>query len=161
MEHSKLGFIWFMNNTEISCDPHLIITQIRLGFHIYILEMSFCLLLYNITMIQHYSRCVIRQLLRLRISDTTRVVYALFRLGFYMSSLQELWPNWVMSNAPGRSALGSPRTYHARIPWQQTTSHPNVAQRYRADINDKVFPRDLYTMECHSIVLVNVHLGWL
>ena len=24
-----------------------------------------------------------------------------------------------------------------------------MAQRYRADINDKVFPRDLHTMECH------------
>ena len=55
-----------------------------------------------------------------------------------------------MSDAPGRGGPGSPRTYHARIPWQQTTSHPTEAQRYRADTNDRVFPRDLYTMECHK-----------
>ena len=67
-----------------------------------------------------------------------------------MSSLQELCANRVMSDAPGRGALGSPRTYHARIPWQQTTSHPNVAQRYKADINDKAFPRDPHTLECHT-----------
>ena len=73
----------------------------------------------------------------------------MFRLGFYMSSLQELCANWVMSGAPGRSAPGSPRTYHARIPWQQTTSHPTEAQRYRADINDKYSHGILYTMECH------------
>ena len=54
-----------------------------------------------------------------------------------MSSLQDLCANWVMSDALGRSALGSPRTYHARIPWQQNTPHLNVAQRYKADINDK------------------------
>ena len=71
-----------------------------------------------------------------------------------------------MSDAPGRSALGSPRTYHARIPWQQTTSHPNVAQRYKADNNDKAFPRDPYTKECHTcavdglqcIILYNIYI---
>ena len=67
-----------------------------------------------------------------------------------MLSLQELCANSVISYAPGRSAPGSPRTYHARIPWQQTTSHPTEAQKYRADINDRVFPRNLYTMECHT-----------
>ena len=96
-------------------------------------------------MIQHYSRCVIRQLLDFGFL----IQHTWFSTGFYMSSLQELCANWVMSNAPGRSALGSPQTYHARIPWQQTTSHPNVTQRYKADINDKVFPRKPYTMECH------------
>ena len=58
-----------------------------------------------------------------------------------------------MSDAPDRSASESPWIYHARIHWQQTTSHPNVAQRYRADINDKVFPRDPYTMECHTLLV--------
>ena len=49
------------------------------GFsHIYILERSFCLLLYTITMIQHYSRCVIRQLLWLRFINTTCVVLTRF-----------------------------------------------------------------------------------
>ena len=71
-----------------------------------------------------------------------------------MSSLQELCANCVMSDAPGRSALGSPRTYHTRIPWQQTMSHPKVAQRYKADNNDKAFPRELYTMECHIYIYI-------
>ena len=53
-----------------------------------------------------------------------------------------------MSDAPGRGALGSPRTYHMRIPCQQNTPHPNVAQRYKADNNDKAFPRELYTYVC-------------
>ena len=72
--HPKLGLIWLWINTEISYDPHLIIIQIRPGFHIYIHERSFYILLYIITMIQYYSRCVIWQLLWLRISDTTHVV---------------------------------------------------------------------------------------
>ena len=78
-----LSDLWI--NTEISYDKHLIIIQIRPGFHIYmyILERSFCLLLYIITMIQHYSRCAIWQILWLRISDTTCT-------GFYMSSLQDI-----------------------------------------------------------------------
>ena len=72
-----------------------------------------------------------------------------------MSCLQELSANSVMSDARGRSALGSPRTYHARIPEQRNTPHPNVAQRYKADINDKVCPRELYTMECHTYTTHN------
>ena len=52
----QLGLIWLFEHTKISYDLYLIITQIRPGFHIYTLEMSFCLLLYNITMIRHYSR---------------------------------------------------------------------------------------------------------
>ena len=142
-----------MNNTEISYDSHLIITQIRPGVHIYILERSFCLLLYNITMIQHYSRCVIRQLLWLRLTDTFNW-HELFRLGFYMSSLQELCSNWVISDAPGRSAPGSPRTYHARIPWQQTTSQHTEALRHRGILMYTAFPRDLYSAECHTYTCI-------
>ena len=70
---------WFMSNTIISYGSHLITTQIRSGFYIYILEMSFCLMLYNIAMIQHYSRCIIRQLLWLRLTYPN----AWFRLGFF------------------------------------------------------------------------------
>ena len=96
MEHSKLGLIWFMNNTEISYDLHLIIIQIRPGFHIYILERSFCLLLYTITMIQHYSRCVIRQLLWLRFINTTCVVLTRF-LTCHLS--KKLCANCLISDA--------------------------------------------------------------
>ena len=52
-----LSDLWI--NTEISYDKHLIIIQIRPGFHIYTLERSFCIRLYIITMIQYYSRCVL------------------------------------------------------------------------------------------------------
>ena len=85
-------------------DPHLLIIQIRPGFHIYIYEISFYIPLYIITMIQNYSRSVLWQLLWLRISDTTYVVK------------------------------------YTRFPWQPNTPYPNVAQRYKADINDKVSP---------------------
>ena len=149
MEHSKLGLIWFMNNTEISYDLHLIIIQIRPGFHIYILERSFCLLLYTITMIQHYSRCVIRQLLWLWFINTTCVVLTRF---FNMSSLQELCANCLISDAPTRSASRSPQTYHARIPWQRTTSPPTEAQKHRAIFMYTAFPRDLYSAECHTCI---------
>ena len=63
VEQSNPGLSCFMNNTIISYESHLITTQFRSGFYIYILDRSFCLMLYNIAMIQHYSRCVIRQLL--------------------------------------------------------------------------------------------------
>ena len=70
-----LSDLWI--NTEISYDKHLIIIQICPGFHIYTLERS-CLLLYIITMIQYYSRCVKWQILWLRISNTTCVVKCRF-----------------------------------------------------------------------------------
>ena len=99
VEQSNRGLSWFMNNTILSYESHLITTQIRSGFYIYILERSFCLMLYNIAMIQHYSRCVIRQLLWLRSTYPN----AWFRLGFYMFSLQELSANWLLPQAPDRS----------------------------------------------------------
>ena len=136
-----------MNNTEISYDPHLIITQIRPGFHIYIYLKGPYTFFYTIS---PWSNIILVVLQDNYFDFGYLIQHALFSIGFYMSSLQELCAYWVMSDAPGRSALGSPRTYHARIPWQQTMSHPNVAQRYRANINDKVFPRELYAMECHK-----------
>ena len=49
-------------------DLHLITTQIRPGFHIYIVERSFCLILYIIIVIRHIPRCVIRHLLHFGLS---------------------------------------------------------------------------------------------
>ena len=66
VEQSNRGLSWIMNNTKISYESHLITIQFRSGFYIYILDRSFCLMLYNIAMIQHYSRCATRQLLWLR-----------------------------------------------------------------------------------------------
>ena len=83
-------YLIYEQQPEISYDPHLIITKIRPGFHIYILERSFYLPLYNITMIQHYSRCVIRQLLWLRISDTTCVVWYRFLHLFSPRTMRKL-----------------------------------------------------------------------
>ena len=140
VETSNRGLSWFMNNTIISYESHLITTQIRSGFYIYILERSFCLMLYNIAMIQHYSRCVIRQLLWLRLTYPN----AWLRLGFYMCSLQELSANWLLPRAPDRSVPGARETYYTRIPWQRTMSHPTRALRYRVIIIYKVFPRNLY-----------------
>ena len=134
-----------MNNTMISYESHLITTHIRPGFYIYILERSFCLILYNIAMIQHYSRCVIRQLLWLRLTYPTTWL----RLGFYMWSLQELSANWLLPRAADRSVPGARETYYTRIPWQRTTSHPTRALRYRGVIMYIVFPRILYSTECH------------
>ena len=132
VEQSNRGLSWFMNNTIISYESHLITTQFRSGFHIYILDRSFCLMSYNIAMIQHYySRCVIRQLLWLRSTYPN----AWFRLGFYMCSLQELSANWLLPQAPDRSVPGARKTYYTRIPWQRTTSHLTRALRYRGDIN--------------------------
>ena len=101
------------------------------GFYIYILERSFCLMLYNIAMIQHYSRCVIRQLLWLRSTYPN----AWFRLGFYMFSLQELSANWLLPQAHDRSVPGARETYYTRIPWQRTTSHLTRALMYKGEIN--------------------------
>ena len=39
---------------------HFITTQIRPGFHMYVLERSFCLIVNIIDNIRHTSRCVIR-----------------------------------------------------------------------------------------------------
>ena len=78
-----------------------------------------------------------------------------------MYSVQKQCANWLIRHAPGRSAPGSPRTYHARIPWQQTTSHLTGALRCRADINDKAFPRNLYTMECHNITGLSLSINGL
>ena len=116
VEQSNRGLSWFMNNAIISYESHLITTQFRSGFYIYILDRSFCLMLYNIAMIQHYSRCVIRQLLWLR------SIYpnVWFRLCFYMCSLQELIANWLLPQAPDRSVPGARETYYTRIPWQRT-----------------------------------------
>ena len=94
-------------------------------------------MLYNIAMIQHYSRCVIRQLLWLRFTYPN----AWFRLGFYMCSLQELSANWLLPQAPDRSVPGARETYYMRIPWQRTTSHLTRALRYRGILMYKVLPR--------------------
>ena len=75
-----------------------------------------------------------------------------------MSSLQELCANCLISNAPARSASGIPRTYHARIPWQRTTSPPTEAQKHRAIFMYTAFPRDLYSAECHTCIYVCVLL---
>ena len=37
------------------------------------------------------------------------------------------------------------------IPWQRTTSHPTRALRYRGVKMYKVFPRNLYSTECHTM----------
>ena len=151
MEHSNLGLSWFMNNTIISYESHLITTQFRSGFYIYILKRSFCLMLYNIAMIQHYSRCVIRQLLWL----WSTYPNVLFRLGFYMCSLQELSANWLLRQAPDRGAPGACEHITRE-------SHDNRLRHIllgpwgtRGILMYKVFPRNLYSTECHRMSLVN------
>ena len=150
MEHSNLELSWFMNNTIISYESHLITTQFRSGFYIYILERSFFLMLYNIAMIQHYSRCVIRQLLWLRSTYPN----VLFRLGFYMCSLQELSANWLLRQAPDRGAPEA-REHETR------ESHDNRLRHIllgpwgtRGILMYKVFPRNLYSTVCHTYTLV-------
>ena len=140
------GLSWFMNNTIISYESHLITIQIRSGFYIYILERSFCLMLYNIAMIHYHSRCVIRQFLWLRLSYPN----AWFRLGFYMYSLQELCANWLIRHAHDRSAS------EARE--QITRESPDNRLRHillgpwgtRGILMYTVFPRNLYSTECHT-----------
>ena len=148
MAHPKLGLIWFMNQhwnllwSTLDNNPN----PSRFS-HIYIYSKGPSTPFYTISP----SSNIILVVLSDNYFDFGFLIHhAWFSTGFYMSSLQELCANWVISDAPGRRALGSPRTYHARIPWQNTTSHPNVTQRYKADINDKVFPRKPYTMECHT-----------
>ena len=60
---NSCGEMVSLTKTEISYESHLITTQFRSDFYIYILDRSFFLMLYNIAVISHYSRCVIRQLL--------------------------------------------------------------------------------------------------
>ena len=110
----QLRLIWLFEHTKISYDLYLIITQIRPGFHIYALERSFCLPLYNITMIRHYSRCVIRQLLWLRL-------HVLIRLCFYIRTTWELTANWLIRDALARSAPGEPANISRDVPL--TTDH--------------------------------------
>ena len=158
MEYSDPGLSWFMSNTIISYESHLITTQFRSGFYIYILERSFCLMLYNIAMIQHYSRCVIRQLLWLRSTYPN----VLFRLGFYMCSPQELSAHWLLWQAHDRGATGAREHI--------TRESPDNALRHillgpwgtRGILMYKVFPRNLYSTECHSskwkpFVILKVH----
>ena len=110
-----------MNNTEISYESHLITTQFRSGFYIYILDRSFFLMLYNITMIQHYSRCVIRQLLWLRLIHPN----TWFRLGFYMCSLQKLSANWLLAASGRQERAGRPRNilHENTLTTDQATSY--------------------------------------
>ena len=146
VEQSNPGRSWFTNNTIISYESHLITTQFRSGFYIHILERSFCLMLYNIAMIQYLSRCVIRQLLWLRSTYPN----VLLRLGFYMCSLQELCANWLIRHAPDRSA--SEAREHI------TRESPDNGLRHillgpwgtRGILMYKVFPRNLYSTECHT-----------
>ena len=147
VEQSNPGLSWFTNNTIISYESHLrITTQFRSGFYIHILERSFCLMLYNISMIQYHSRCVIRQLLWLRSTYPN----VLLRLGFYMCSLQELCANWLIRHAPDRSASGA----REHITWES----PDNGLRHillghwgtRGILMYKVFPRNLYSTECHT-----------
>ena len=101
--HPKLGLIWFMNQ-------HWNL--------LYILEGSFYLLLYNITMIKYYSPCVIRQLLWLRISDTTYV--AKYRFLHVMSprtmrKLSNQWRSLKWSDVAIRDLHSTPNLF----PWHQ------------------------------------------
>ena len=103
-------------------------------------------MLYNIAMIQYYSRCVIRQLLLL----WSTYPNVLLRLGFYMCSLQELCANWLLRPTPDRSASGA-REHITR------ESHDNRLRHIllgpwgtRGILMYKVFPRNLYSTECHT-----------
>ena len=103
-------------------------------------------MLYNIAMIQHYSRCVIRQLLWLRSTYPN----VLFRLGFYMCFLQELSASWLPRQAPDR---GAPETREH----ETRESHDNRLRHIllgpwgtRGILMYKEFPRNLYSTECHT-----------
>ena len=145
MEQSNLGLSWFTNNTIISYESHLITTQFRSGFYIHILEWSFCPMLYNIAMIQYHSRCVIRQSLWLW--STYPNVF--LRLGFYMFSLQELCANWLLRPAPDRSASGA-REHITRESPDNRLRHILLGPwGTRGILMYKVFPRNLYSTECH------------
>ena len=47
-----------------------------------------------------------------------------------------------MSDAPGRSAPGKPANISRENPLATDYVHPTEAQKYRVDVNDKVFPRN-------------------
>ena len=143
MEQSNPGLSWFTNNTIISYEPHLITTQIRSGFYIHILERSFCFMLYNISMIQYYSRCVIRQSLWLWLT----YLNVWFRLGFYMCSLQELCANWLLRPTPDRSASEA-REHITRESPDNRLRHILLGPwGTRGILMYKVFPRNLYSTE--------------
>ena len=146
MEQSNLGLSWFTNNTIISYESHLITIQFRSAFYIHILERSFCLMLYNIAMIQYHSRCVIRQLLWL----WSTYPNVLLRL-VYMCSLQALCAT---------DYLGKPPTGARREPANHITREsPDNRLRHillgpwgtRGILMYKVFPRNLYSTECHIL----------
>ena len=146
MEQSNPGLSWFTNNTIISYESHLIATQFRSGFYIHILEMSFYFMLYNISMIQYHSRCVIRQLLWFRSTYPN----VLLRLGFYMCSLQELCANWLIRHAPDRSASEA-REHITRESPDNGLHHILLGPwGTRGILMYKVFPRNLYSTECHT-----------
>ena len=154
MEQSNLGLSWFTNNTIISYESHLITTQFRSGFYIHILERSFCLMLYNIAMIQYHSRCVIRQLLWL----WSTYPNVLLRLGLYMCSLQELCANWLLRQAPDRSAPGA-REHITRESSDNWLRYILLGPwGTRGILMYKLFPRNLYSTECHTFIMVLVIL---
>ena len=158
VEQPNLVLNWFMNNIIISYKSHLIITQIRSGFYIYILERSFCLMLYNFTMIQHYSRCVIRQLLWLR----STYPHASFTLGLYMWTLQWLSANWIMRQSPDRHVPDAREIYHEK---PITTNYVTPCRGPEVQGGYSCIKRSsgtCYSMECHTCTEANgnANLAW-
>ena len=100
-------------------------------------------MLYNIAMIQYHSRCVIRQLLWL----WSTYPNVLLRLGFYMFSLQELCANWLLRQAPDRGAPGA-REHITRETPDNRLRH--ILLGPWGILMYKVFPRNLYSTECHT-----------
>ena len=101
-------------------------------------------MLYNIAMIQYHSRCAIRQLLWL----WSTYPNVLPRLGFYMCSLQELY--WLLRQAPDRGAPGA-REHITRETPDNRLRHILLGHwGTRGILMYKVFPRNLYSTECHT-----------
>ena len=142
VEQSNPALSWFTNNTIISYESHLITIQIRSGFYIYIYTWK--VLLPHV--IQYHSRCVIRQFLWLRLTYPN----VLLRLGFYMCSLQELCANWLLTATPDRSASEA-REHITRESPDNRLRHILLGPwGTRGILMYKVFPRNLYSTECHN-----------
>ena len=94
-------------------------------------------MLYNIAMIQCYSRCVIRQLLWLRSTYPN----VLLRLGLYMCSLQELCANWLLRPTPDSSASGAREHITRESPDNRLRHNLRGPWGTRGILMYKVFPR--------------------
>ena len=100
-------------------DIHVITTQIRPGFYIYILERSFCLMINIMIDIRYISRCVIQ------IFKSVRFILHEPSSDYSFSSVhvKNIWPTAPQEDAwPRCRSERLPLNIHA-LSWQRTKCH--------------------------------------